>query len=227
MRLMIPELRKAHPALSVELRGAYQRADLIKGEADVAVRMARPDEGGLVAVRAFECAWCVYASASYLQAHGRPTTFEQLAEHRLVLYAEQLHSAPPARWLEAYKGGAAVVSRLDSLETVCQAIVENAGIATLPAFVADSVPELQRVFPDCVATNTGWVVYHENLRDTPRIRTVVDALLAFFRAHEASFTGVSRRDGERAGSDATAPSKVAKQSAAKQKTAKPRPKTAP
>ena len=70
MRQLIPGLRQAHPELSVELRGAYGRADLVKGDAEIAVRMARPEEPDLVARRAFDCAWCVYAAASYLESHG-------------------------------------------------------------------------------------------------------------------------------------------------------------
>lgn len=189
MREMIPALRLAHPALSVELVGAYKRADLAKGEADIAVRMMRPEEPDLVARRAFDCAWFVYAAASYLQLRGRPATFDELARHDLVLYAENLHSAPPTRWLEAYKGSAPAVSRNDSLETAREATQAGAGIAVLPAFAADSVPELQRVFPDRAAANTGWVVYHESVRDTARVRVVADALVEFFHAHEAVFLG--------------------------------------
>lgn len=144
-----------------------------------------------MARRAFDCRWCVYAATSYLAARGRPATFDELARHDLVLYGENLHSAPPARWMEAYKGAATVVSSMDSLETVCQAIVARAGIAVLPAFVGDAVPELERVFPDSVVVNTGWVVYHESVRDSSRIRAVADALLAFFRTHEAMFSGVA------------------------------------
>ncbi|HMI92966.1 MAG TPA: LysR substrate-binding domain-containing protein, partial [Polyangiales bacterium] len=133
--------------------------------------------------------WFVYAAASYLAAHGRPATIDELARHNLVLYAENLHSAPPARWLEAYKDSARAVSRMDSLETVCQVIEAGGGIAVLPAFVADPLPELQRVFPDSVASNTGWLVYHESVRDASRVRVVVDALLEFFQSHEATFLG--------------------------------------
>ena len=62
----------------------------------------------------------------------------------------------------------------------------------LPAFVGDAAPELQRVFTECVSVNTGWVVYHESVRDNPRIRAVADALLAFFQANGAMFSGAPR-----------------------------------
>lgn len=191
MRQLIPALRQAHPMLSVELQGAYQRADLAKGDADIALRMARPEEPHLVARRAFDCGWFVYAAASYLESKGRPGTFEELARHDLVLYAEIMHNAPPLRWMEAYKGAAHAVSRMDSLETACQAILAGGGIALLPAFIGDPLPELRRVFPDRVAVNTGWVVCHEAVADASRVRLVADALVAFFGEHEAMFSGGS------------------------------------
>jgi DNA-binding transcriptional LysR family regulator len=189
MRHMIPALRQAYPLLSVELIGAYMRADLAKGDADIAVRMARPDESNLVARRAFDCAWFVYAATAYLESRGRPASFDDLPRHDLVLYAENLHNAPPIRWLEAYKGSASVVSRNDSLETALQAAQAGAGIVVVPAFAGDPLADLERVFPDSVAANVGWIVYHESVRDTPRVRVVADALMEFFRTHEAQFLG--------------------------------------
>jgi DNA-binding transcriptional LysR family regulator len=188
MEHMVPSLRQAHPLLNVELQGSFQRADLAKGEADIAVRMARPEEPDLVARRAFDVGWFVYASASYLESHGRPATFDDLTQHQLILYSEQL-AAPPTRWLETYKDSARAAYRMDSLETACQAAAASGGIAVIPAFIAEPVPTLRRVFPDAVILNTGWVTYHDSLRDTSRVRVVADALVEFFRAHEPMFLG--------------------------------------
>lgn len=193
MRQMLPGVRKAHPELDVELGGAYSRVDLAKGEADVALRMARPEEPDLVARRAFDCGWVVYASKVYLDAHGRPASFEELSQHWLVLYAEAMHNVAPLRWMEAYRGTAHQLSRVDNLEIACQMIATDGGVAVLPCFMADPVPGLRRVFPDPIALNTGWIVYHEAARNTARIRVVVDALLAFFHANEAMFSGAAPR----------------------------------
>jgi DNA-binding transcriptional LysR family regulator len=189
MRGMVPGLREAHPELNVAIEAAFTRADLAKAEADIAVRMMRPSEPELVARRAFDCGWFAYASLSYLAAHGKPASFDELPRHALVLYAELLHSAPPTRWLETYKHAARATTRVDSLETACQAAAADAGIAVLPAFVGDPLPTLSRVFPEAVSVNTGWVVYHECVRDKPRVRVVADALNDFFRTHEGSFLG--------------------------------------
>lgn len=188
---MLPALRGAHPSLRVELSGGFQRVDLARGDADIAVRMARPEEPDLVACHAFDCAWFAYAATSYLETRGRPASFDELAQHELVLYTEALHRVPPLRWMEAYRGTARESSRVDNLEVACQTISAGAGIAVLPCFMADPVPGLQRVFAERVAVNGGWVVYHEAARDAARVRVVADALVAFFRSHEAMFSGAT------------------------------------
>jgi DNA-binding transcriptional LysR family regulator len=194
MRLMLPGLRLAHPLLNVEIEGAFQRTDLAKGGADIAVRMMRPEEPDLVARRAFDCGWFTYASSTYLESHGRPATVDALNQHALVLYTEIIQAAPPTRWLETYKATCRAATRVDSLECASLAAAAGAGIAVLPAFVGDPIPELSRVFTDAVALNTGWVVYHDCVRDNSRVRVVADALLEFFRSHEWMFAGTAKHD---------------------------------
>lgn len=189
MRLMLPPLRAQYPTLDVELRGAYQRVDLAKGEADIAVRMARPTETDLVARRAFDCGWFVYASDAYLQAQGRPESHADLEKHQLVLYIEPMHNIEPLRWMEPYRGATRQLSRVDNLEIACQTIAAGGGIAVLPAFIGDAVPSLRRVFDERIGVNMGWIVYHEALRDAARIRAVTHALAEFFESHAAMFSG--------------------------------------
>ena len=190
MSQVLPALRQAHPSLRVELDGGFQRVDLAKGEADIAVRMMRPEEPDLVACGPFACGWFAYASASYLEARGCPESFDALASHSLVLYIEALHRVSPLRWMEAYRGEARELMRVDNLEVACQAIAAGGGIAVLPCVIADAVPELRRVFPERVAVNSGWVVFHEAARDTSRVRVVAEALKDFFHSNEAMFSGL-------------------------------------
>jgi DNA-binding transcriptional LysR family regulator len=190
MQSMMPALRRAHPMLHVQLEGGFLRKDLAKGDADLALRMSRPEEPDLIGRRAFDCGWFVYASRSYLESHPRPARFEDLSQHALVLYGDLRVHAPPMRWIESYAQAAKAISRMDSVETACIAAQAGGGIAVLPAFTGDPTPDLVRVFPDRVSVNTGWVVYHQSLRDTFRVKVVADALIDFFREHESTFTGL-------------------------------------
>jgi DNA-binding transcriptional LysR family regulator len=68
-------------------------------------------------------------------------------------------------------------------------IAADGGIAVPPFFIADPIPNLERVFSERIAVNTGWIIYHETARDAARIRAVVDALVEFFERYEAMFSG--------------------------------------
>lgn len=188
---VLPGLREAYPALNVELNGSYHRADLARGEADLAVRMVQPEEPDLVARRAFQLGWFVYAAHSYLDRAGCPASHDELRHHRLVLYLPQMHAAAPLRWMEQYHGDNREVTRVDSLDLACNMITSGAGLAVLPTFVGDRIAALTRVFPERVAVNTGWIVYHESVRDSARVRVVADALARYLAAAEPVLAGLA------------------------------------
>ena len=184
---MMPVLREKDPSLKLDLRGDFRKVDLAKGEADIAVRMIRPTEPGLVGRRAFENGWCVFTSIQYAGTRGIPASIGELGAHHLVLYDESLHRIEPLRWMEAHRGEDFL--RVDNLEVASQLIAMGSGIGLLPAFSEVTATGLLRVFTEPVTTNTGWVVYHEAARETARVRAAVDALLEFFETTAAMFSG--------------------------------------
>ena len=187
---VLPELRTAHPGLTVEFGGSYQRVDLARGEADLALRFAKPQEPDFVARHATEVGWFVYASQSYLDLEGRPSSHEDLRRHRLVLYVKQMHAVSPLNWMEQYHAGNQNTARVDSLTLACNMVRAGGGIAVLPTFVGDRVPELVRIFPERIGVNSGWIVYHESMRDSARVRAVSDGLIRYFSRHEGLFSGL-------------------------------------
>ena len=189
MQMMLPKVREQHPLLTIELSGDYRAVELAKGEADIAVRMSRPGELDLVARQAFECGWCVYASKAYVAARGLPSSPEALASHSLVLYVEAMHSVAPLRWMEAHRGPSTQIARVDNLEISSQLIASGGGIGVLPCFIGEPMGELVRVFPEPMAFNTGWIVYHEAVRSSVRVRATVDALAGFFQREGKFFSG--------------------------------------
>jgi len=194
---LLPAMREKHPALAVEVIGDNRTIDLAKGEADIALRMFRPTEAGLVARRTLEMGWGVYASRAYIAEHGLPASADDLSGHRLVLYLDSLLRVPGPRWLEDHRGPDTLCMRVDNTEVASSAIASGGGIGIIPCFEAAGHPEMVRVFPEPVAFNTGWIVYHEASRDTARVRAAVDALVEFFEAHAAVFAGRSEGPSDR------------------------------
>jgi DNA-binding transcriptional LysR family regulator len=186
---MLPAVRAKHPLLDIEVSGNYNRVDLAKGEADIAIRMSSPSEPDLIARRVLECGWCVYTSKKYVAANGLPATFDELAKHRLVLYVTAMHSVAMLRWMENYKGTGTQVTRVDNLEVMSQILLSGNGIGVLPCFLGDEMPELIRVFSETIGSNTGYIVFHEAVRNTVRVRATIDALIEFFDSRQNLFAG--------------------------------------
>src|SRR4051812_26890765 len=69
---MLAALRRAHPRLQIELSAPNQTEDLLRRDADVAVRMAPPTQGALVAKRVGGIEVGLFANDDYLRAHPAP-----------------------------------------------------------------------------------------------------------------------------------------------------------
>jgi DNA-binding transcriptional LysR family regulator len=182
-------VREMRPDLTLELCAENRAVDLGKGEADLAIRMFRPTEPDLVCRQSFEVGWCVYASQSYLSTHGTPASEGELASHRLVRYVSSLLKVSGPRWLEERRGDAVGSVQVDNTEVASHVVASGGGISVIPCAVAEERPGMVRVFPDPVAFNTGWLVYHESARDTARVRAAVDTLAVVFDTHRRVFSG--------------------------------------
>ncbi len=94
---MLARLRQAHPQLVIELVPTNRVQDLLRREADLAVRMTPPKQEALIARRAGDVELGLYAHADYLQRHGSPSTPANLAGHALIGFdVEHPSCAPPA-----------------------------------------------------------------------------------------------------------------------------------
>lgn len=187
MTRMLSGARDRYPSLTIELSGDNRTIDLAKGEADIAIRMFRPTEAGLVARRGFELGWGVFASKDYVATHGTPATIADLPKHRLVLYVEAMLQVVGPRWIEDHKGTATTFTRVDNTEVASAVIASGGGIGVIPCTVAAERPQIVAVFPDPVVLQPSWVVYHEAQRETARVRAVIDVMVEFFEANMPLF----------------------------------------
>lgn len=176
--------------VAIELCGENRTVDLAKGEADLALRMFRPNEPGLVARQVLEFGWVACASQAYVDARGMPKTAADLAEHNIVLYVESFHRVAGPRWLEENRGCARISVHVDNTEVAAHTIASGAGIGVLPAFLAASrKAELVRVFPEPVAYTTGFIVYHETVRELGRVRAASEFLRNVIEENAEAFRG--------------------------------------
>ncbi|MBN3820277.1 LysR family transcriptional regulator, partial [Paraburkholderia sp. Se-20369] len=175
---MLTRLRRDHPELVVELVLTDRVQDVLKREADIAVRMAPPAQDALVARRIGNIELAMVARDDYVAEHGAPATLAELARHALIGFdtvTPFLRAA--SRALPAWKREAFAL-RADSNLAQLALIRAGYGIGICQAALAKRDARLVRVLPDEVALPLEtWVVMHEDLRNSPRCRAAFDALV--------------------------------------------------
>lgn len=186
----VGRLRKAHPALQIELVPEARRVSLTKREADVAVTLARPLQGRLVARKLADYRLGLYAARSYLDAEGPVEDLRDLPSRPLVWYIDELIDVPELRFFDEVAAGAQTVFRSSSIAAQQAAVASGLGFGLLHAFAADTDPRLVRVLPEVVDVERSyWLVMHPEERALPRIRVVVEFLQAI--AREGNLRGVA------------------------------------
>lgn len=176
----LARFRERFPALEITLQPAVTSADLTHGEADVAVRLYRPEAAELVVRRVGTLAFGLYGASAYLQRHGTPRASSELAQHLFIGY-EQLRHLEESRWLEAVAGEARFVLRSDDTHARLAATEAALGLAVLPHILARRTPRLQPLLEgEAVPAKPIWLVVHRDLRHLARVRAVLDWLVELF-----------------------------------------------
>jgi DNA-binding transcriptional LysR family regulator len=172
---MLKDLRTAHPGLTVELVSANRPLDLARGEADLAIRMGGSQDESLVARKIGEMEWWVFGSDGYLETH-RTLDYQH---HDFVGYDEKLSTTPGAEWIAERGLQDRVVFRGNSIPSILAAARSGVGLAALPAFMGRD-DGLTRVGEDIAGLRPCSLVFHTDLRASPRIRTLVEFLVSAF-----------------------------------------------
>src|SRR5215469_6011817 len=193
---IIARLRQAHPQLTVEMTVTNRMQDLLQREADIAVRMARPRQGLLIARRVGAAEVGFFAHRSYLARHGAPTTVAELAEHALIGFDEETPFLRAARKAFPHWKRAAFSIRTDSDVGQLALIRAGCGIGACQVALAALNTDLVRVLPLGLELSLDiWVAMHENLRNSPGSKFTFDALVkgltAYLRAAAAKPGGRS------------------------------------
>jgi DNA-binding transcriptional LysR family regulator len=174
---LLASFRAANPGVVIELALNNRNEDLSRRDADIAVRMVRPTQNNLVAQRIGETRIGLFAHRSYLDAFGAPTNPEDLKAHRLIGYDQDDRSfrAAGAFGVRVLREGFGF--RCDSDLAQLAALRAGVGIGGCQENIAKRDPDLLRLLADSVAFSLEvWLVMHEDVRATPRIRLLFDHL---------------------------------------------------
>lgn len=161
-----------HPAIDVEVVLTDRNLDLLRGDADLAIRNAPPTQTQLVVRKIGAVPVRFYAHRRYAERHGLPETLDDLARHRLIGWA------PHAARVPALAGMAlrfAFASPNDA--AMLAALRAGVGIGPCQARVAEADPELVPVLPGFALVEVPiWLAMHEEQRVLRRVRLLFDHL---------------------------------------------------
>jgi len=175
---LLAAMRQTLPDIQIELVSSNQVSNLLRREADIAVRMVRPDQTSLVAKRIGQVGLGAYAHRSYLARRGTPRQPTDLLQHELIgsdadpaiLQGFQAMGYPVTR--ESF------ALRSDDFIVQWQAVRAGLGVGFCADYMARTDPDVLRVLPGLlkIPPLPVWLTVHREIRTNRRIRAVYDFL---------------------------------------------------
>ena len=171
-------LRREEPDIAVELVASNRTGNLLRREADIAVRMYRPMQSDVIARHVGELEVCAVAATGYLDARGRPDTPEALLEgHDVVGHdtdeqlIEGFHALGASTTREFFP------LRCDDHVVCWQLVLAGGGVGFVPRALGEGTPGVETLFGgEALARLPIWLTAHAELRTSARIRRVYDHL---------------------------------------------------
>ena len=178
----IERLRSAHPEVRVILSTTTRQLDLARREADIAVRTLRPEQPDLIVRQLGRWEVGLYATQDYLARHGEPQPDEGFAGHDIALYQEGVTGRQGETLAGASRAHGRIVAELDSSLMLATFVRAGLALGELPDYVAQRDSRLVRIWPERQRAKPyeAWLVLHQDLAHTARVRVVVDALTEVF-----------------------------------------------
>jgi DNA-binding transcriptional LysR family regulator len=180
--------RAAHPDIVVELIASSGFLNPSKREADLAVMLARPTSGPLVARRLADYHLQLHATRSYLDNAPPLRTAHDLRQHVLIGYVPDLIYSPALDYIAEIRPGSAPDLRSSSINAQHALAVSGAGLCMLPRFIGAQDARLMPVLTDEITlTRSFWLVVHRDTRKLARVAAFVDWLVALVESQAAIF----------------------------------------
>jgi molybdate transport repressor ModE-like protein len=181
---ILPRFHEVHPHVHVEVLTGDVKLDLLRGEADVALRFGpRPTETGLVVRRLRTIETALYCSRDYAAKRGVPADVAALNEHAVVRGSGYVDERPHHRWLAEHAPRAMIAHRSNSSIGIVEAVRRGLGIGSLATQTGDQYPELMRLVGiGPVFTADVWLLTTEEARKHAHVRALLDFMTAELKA---------------------------------------------
>ena len=180
----IDEFVSRYPTIQLQIKLNDAELDLAMREADVAIRLHRPNQSEMIQRKLFTVHFHIYASVRYLENNGHPKSLEQLDDHSVISFGEPV---------PAYLGDVNHLERLgrkdgdprtpalrvNSIFGMMQAARAGLGVAMLPDYVTENDNRLVRILPDAnLPEFETYFVYPPALKSSKRVGVFRDFLVS-------------------------------------------------
>ncbi len=166
-----------HPGIAVELVLTNRNEDLARRDADIAVRMVRPTQSGLVARKIGAARIGLYAHRDYLARFGVPRSLADLANHCVIGFDRDNRTFQSAGDFARRLTREDFGFRCDNDLAQLAALRAGAGLGGCQENIARRTPELVAILPNAIQYALEvWLVMHEDLKATRRVRLLFDHL---------------------------------------------------
>ncbi|HVR64527.1 MAG TPA: LysR family transcriptional regulator [Polyangia bacterium] len=185
----LASLTERHPGLTVEILSGNRAFDLMRGEADIAVRIREVMEPDLVVRKLATAGWSMYATPAYVARKGAPPSPEDLRGHDIVAYDATMAAVPGAQWLAEHGEGTTVAMRGNSIIAAMNAAILGLGLTVLPCFIGDGESALRRLTARLLGARDIFLVVHPDLARVARVRAVMDFIVETFERDAVKWAG--------------------------------------
>lgn len=174
---IMARLGAEEPAIEVEIVASNQVENLLRRDADIAIRMIKPDQNELIARKIADLPLCACAATAYLDKRGRPRDLDELAGHDLVGYDRGDDIIRGFAMLGVKVDRHAFRFRTDNQIVLWEAVRSGNGIGFAQKSLAERDPLIETILPGLRLPDLPmWLAMHRDVRTSPRIRRVADFL---------------------------------------------------
>ncbi len=184
----LPDFRRLHPRLMVEVITDIVTVNVHRRDADLAVRMVKPERGNVTIRRLGTLGYGLYAAHSYAEMRSFDTHRGVYEDDEIITWGDAQSHLPAAQWMERILRGRQPAITITSLSTQVAATRAGLGLAVLPHFLARDAG-LECLESDIGIDQPIYLVMQSDLAGSPRIRTLADFLIDLVSASRARLRG--------------------------------------
>jgi DNA-binding transcriptional LysR family regulator len=177
----MPGFLRANPAIDLVIDCGLWPDRPLEGEADLTLTFSEPAYADAVGITLAYVHYALFASRSYLDLYGAPTSANEVLSHPYIHHVAQTHQREI--WGEkaiAFQTLTQKRVETNSSAVVVQAVKQGVGVGALPTAILAVEPDLVMLDIPPLPAAKLWLVHHRDVGQSARIRTVVDWLKSIF-----------------------------------------------